>query len=179
MYLSDRRRGASNLLEYLRRQILKRQCTVSTVTSRVLVYQTSLGSPMGPSKMFLLTNPSNANGARATETLTRFICKSRGGLVAVGVARFRRTRAISALGNTPPKCINFNRKKALAREIDRGPCDIVLLSRVRGTRPSILRFFFRVFSLKVVRSSRNGVISFQSYLVVVASGLTDRGVADV
>lgn len=132
---------------------------------------TKLTSPGHPVNSFLFLNPANIKGARLYGTLTGFVFSDSRTVIHVSVSRFVRGRSISHLINTPPKCINCRRNNCLARTIHHHPCSIVLLSRIRGTRPSIFGVLLRMLSSKHLASKRKEAISFHGAIIVVASGL--------
>ncbi len=124
---------------------------------------------------FVFMKPANMNGARLMGILSRRLFSAPRALVELSVSRFVRGRSMSHVVNTPPKCINCSRTKRLARGMEEGPCSIILFSRVRGTRPSILGVLLRVLSSNGIASTRNEAIGFRGAVIIVASGTKDSG----
>lgn len=154
--------------------IVKRSRTISTITHTMGEKEMKLGSPTEPVNSFLFLKPAKIKGARLSGTLTRTMFKDRRTVVHMSVSRCVRGRDISGVVKSPPKCMNCRRNKRLDRGIHEGPCDIVLFSRVRGTRPSIFGVLLRMLSSNRVASTRNEGISFGRAVVVVASGTNTR-----
>lgn len=162
----------------LRREVINRSGTISTITETVEHNEIKVGGPGEPLNSFVFLNPANMNGARLYGSLTRTVFNSRSTVVGLSVDRCVRGRAMSGLVNSPPKCINFSRNNRLARGVEEGPCSIILFSRVRGTRPSIFGVLLRVLRSNILASSGNHGISFGGTVVVVASGINTTGVVD-
>lgn len=151
--------------------MINRSSTIRGVMGTVRHGHINLGSPGGPVKAFVFLKPANINGARLTGGLTRCLFSSTSTLIHVSVDRCLRGFTISHLVNTPPKCMNCRRNNRLARGIHHGPCSIILLSRVRGTRPSIFGLLLRILSRNHLASDLNEQVSFGGAVLVVASGV--------
>lgn len=174
----DRGSGLLRLRRRLRRHIVKRSRTVTTISSTMHHDHTNLRSPGQPVNSFVFLNAAKINGARLTGTLTRFLFSSRAVVAHVSVDRCRRGRDISHLIKTPPKCMKCSRNKRLARTVHHGPCSMMLFSRVRGTRPSMFGVLLRMLSSKQLASGGNHIMGFGGAVVVVASGVNDGCVRD-
>lgn len=151
--------------------IVNRSGTVTALMGTVREDHMNLGSPGGPVNAFVFLNPANINGARLTGRLTGLVFNSTSTLVHVSVDRCVRGFAMSHLMKTPPKCMNCRRNKRLARGMEHGPCSVILLSRVRGTRPSMFGVLLRIVSRNQLASDCNEAMSFGGAVIVVASGV--------
>lgn len=154
----------------LGRGIVTRSTTVSGIIGSVRHGHVKLGSPGRPVNIFVFLNPANIKGACLTGGLTRRVFNSTSTLFHVSVDRCTRKFGASQLVNSPPKCINCSRNKRLARGMHHGPCDVILLSRVRGTGARIFGLLLRMVSRKELASKGNHLVSFHGAVVVVASG---------
>ncbi len=166
----SRGRGLGRVNGILGRRIVKRSRTVSGLMHSVHHKHIKLGSPGGPVNTFVFLKPANIKGACLTGGLTRYLFNDTSTLVQVSVDRCVRGRAMDHVINTPPKCVKRSRKKRLARGMHHGPCSVLLLSRLRGTRDSIFGVLLRIVSRKHLASDGNSAVSFGGAVVVVASG---------
>lgn len=150
-------------------RVINRSRTVSGLTTTIHENEIRV-DPHGEPRSFVFIKPANINGARLIGRLTVCLFSSPRDLVELSVDRCVRGFDISEVVNSPPNCIKCSRTNRLARGMEEGPCDIVLFSRVRGTRGSILGVLLRVLSRNEVASSRNEAIGFRGAVVIVASG---------
>lgn len=147
--------------------IFNRSGTVRTLARTVGVTHTNLNRRRGPINSFLFTNPAKIKGARIAMRLSGTLNVR---LLHFSVSRCVRHRAIDHLVNTPPKCINFSRNNLLASTIVGRPRTILLLSRVRGTRPSIFGVLLRIVSGNALASGGKHGTSFHGIILIVAAG---------
>lgn len=168
-------RRSGTALRALRRHVdtgvCNRRRTIYRIIRTMRVTGTKLLSRGGPLTDLLFINPAKIKGARMTGMLTSRLNVT---LRHFSVDRCARGRAITGLVNSPTKCVNCRSNKLLASTVHGAPGYILLLSRVRGTRPSVFGVLLRIVSCTMLASGGKQGTSYHRIVLVVASGTKTR-----
>lgn len=168
-------RSSAATLRDLRRHVdshvCKRRRTIHRIIRTIRVSGTKLLSRGGPLTDLLFMNPAKMKGARITGILTTRLNVT---LRHFSVDRCARGRAMTGLVNSPTNCINCRSNNLLASTVHGAPGYILLLSRVRGTRPSMFGVLLRMVSCTMLASGGKQGTSYQRIILVVASGTKTR-----